>query len=152
MILLGLASCGRNEERAIREVAYNYLDAMGNYRIAEAEPYASQQTIDVTLRFFENTVMPNVDSNAIAANMPAKITLHEVTIHTDSSATVSYHKSTPIKEEEGTLEMKKEKGEWKAHVVIVVPAMINYNGNGQRREIPNRENLVRHDASELTIK
>lgn len=124
-ILLGglmlLASCN-NDNKEIQKVAQGYLDAMGNYKPAEARPYSTQRTCDVTLNFFEN-VMAQTDSSVYADNMPATITLGEITIQ-DSLAEVAYHKSTPSTEQDGTLHCVKRDGKWLVDEVIFVPAMI----------------------------
>lgn len=138
-ISLMLLSCGNSDEKAIRDTAQGYLDAMGNYRIEEAEPYASQQTIDVTLHFFEQVVMPHVDSAAIHANMPATITLGDIQMEGDSAALVDYHKHTPKSEQDGQLHVVKENGKWVADVVIEIPQILN--PSQQRREIPNPHDL-----------
>ena len=78
IILLSAAllfSACANDEAQIRQCAQGYLEAMGNYRPTEARQYATQQTCDVTLSFFEK-VMEFTDSSVYANNIPAEITQH----------------------------------------------------------------------------
>ena len=117
-----LCSCGNKEEK-ISQAAYGYLEAMGNYRLEEALPYASQQTAEKTIPFLQ-TLMPHVDSAYIQANTPATITIKEVQVLTDSTAFVTFHKSTPILQQDDTLRMVKERRHWKAHVEVSMPGFL----------------------------
>lgn len=114
MLLLLLSACDNSREE-IKTAAYGYLNALGNYRIDEARPYATQETVDITLAFWEKA-MAHADSSAFSNNIPAKITLGEVTIH-DTTASVAFHKSTPIKEQDGTIGLVKRNGKWLVHEV-----------------------------------
>ena len=73
----------KSDERMIEKNAMGYLMAMGNYRIAEAENYATTETINHTLHFIENTIMPNLDSSYIVQNTPATIEIKEIRIIDD---------------------------------------------------------------------
>lgn len=50
---LTAATCG-GEKTLVKDAAYGYLDAMGNYRIADARPFATPQTQEATLDYLEN--------------------------------------------------------------------------------------------------
>lgn len=119
-----MASC-KSDERMIEKNAMGYLMAMGNYRIAEAEAYATNNTINNTLHFIENTIMPNLDSSYLAKNTPATIVINDISIINDTAAEVSYTKTTPIQVQEGKLNMVKENQEWKAEVLINIPQFMN---------------------------
>ncbi len=116
-----MAACS-NDNKEIQTVAQGYLDAMGNYKPTEARPYSTQQTCDVTLRFFEN-ILAQTDPAVYANNMPATITLGEVTIE-DTLAEVAFHKSTPSMEQDGTLHCVKREGKWWVNEVIAVPGIV----------------------------
>ena len=88
-----LTACANDKEQ-IRQCAQGYLDAMGNYRPTEARQYSTQQTCDVTLAFFER-VMEFTDSSVYANNIPAEITIGEITITDDTTATVTSTKAPP---------------------------------------------------------
>lgn len=116
-----LAMSCKGDEQMIEKNAYAYLDAMGNYRISEAENYATTETINNTLHFIEETIMPNLDQNYVRQNTPATIEINQVTIIDDSTAEVAYTKTTPIQVQEGKLAMVKENQEWKAKVIMNIP-------------------------------
>lgn len=118
-----MAACSSDEEK-IRESAQGYLDALGNYRPAEARPYASVETCEKTLAFYE-ALMNYTDSSVFKNNIPATITLGEIDYSNDTSATVAFHKSTPITEQDGTLHMVKRGRKWLAHEVIGFPTVPN---------------------------
>ena len=46
-------SC-KSEKSLIEQSAMGYLTAMGNYRISEAEAYATEETIENTLHYAES--------------------------------------------------------------------------------------------------
>ena len=98
-----------------------YLTAMGNYRIQEAEAYASEETIENTLHVIEEVIMPNLDTNYVKQNTPATIEIKEVNQLSDTTAQVKYVKTTPIQVQEGSLDMVKRNQEWKALVIIQLP-------------------------------
>ena len=123
-IALTAANC--NTERSLIESsAYNYLDAMGNYRIAEAAPFASEQTQGTTINYILNNIMPNMDSSYILQNTPATIKLKGVRMINDSTARIGYRKDTPITHQNDSLTLVKRNGQWQAHVVIKVPKIVS---------------------------
>ena len=103
-----LAACSNDQEQ-IKQSAYGYLDAMGNYRPTDARPYATQQTCDVTLAFYEN-VMEYTDSSVYSNNIPAEITIGEIIVADDTTATAAFHKSTPTVQQDGTVHLVKRQG------------------------------------------
>ena len=130
-ILLGLisavvlASCGDNPQKEIHNCAYGYLDAMGNYRIEDAKPYASRQTCEKTLEVLQKSLMPKVDTNYIKSNTPATIEILGVEVLSDTTAVVNYKKTTPITvQNDGRLDMIKEDGRWCAEVIIALPPIV----------------------------
>ena len=100
-----LSACANDEEQ-IRQCAQGYLDAMGNYRPTEARQYATQQTCDVTLAFYER-VIEVTDPNVYKDNMPAEITIGDITIADDTTATAAFHKSTPTTQQDGSIDLVK---------------------------------------------
>lgn len=123
--MLPLATACTHENRIIEETSYNYLDAMGNYRFDEAAAYASEDTRTITLKFFNEVMLPNTDSNFIKRNTPATIVINETSQTSDSTAFAIFTKTTPIVTQQDTLNLIKENGEWKADVVIIVPSLFN---------------------------
>ncbi len=115
-----LVAC-KSEQTLIEEAALGYLTAMGNYHIAEAEAYATEETINQTLHFIEETIMPNVDSSYLRQNTPATIEIREINQVDDTMAEVKYVKTTPIQVQDGTLNLVKRDKEWKAQVLIQIP-------------------------------
>lgn len=118
-----LLSC-KSEKSLIEQTAMGYLTAMGNYKISEAEPYATKETIENTLHAIEKYIMPNLDPNVIKQNTPATIEIINVSIVNDTTAEVSYKKTTPNQVQEGKLDMVKRNKEWKAQVSIQIPEML----------------------------
>ena len=106
-----LAGCS-NDDKQIRAAAQGYLDAMGNYRPADARPYATEETCNVTLAFFE-MLMQHTDPSVYANNIPATITLGDITIAEDTLATVAFHKHTPSKEQDGEVTLVCRDGQWR---------------------------------------
>ncbi|MBR5831503.1 MAG: DUF4878 domain-containing protein [Bacteroidales bacterium] len=127
------------EKKEIEEVAYNYLDAMGNYRIDDARPYASAETCEKTLDVFINYLMPKVDTNYIKSNTPATIEILSVDILSDTTAVVSYEKTTPITvQKDGRLDMIKEDGRWCAEVIIALPPIVEMDSTELQSKISSR--------------
>ena len=116
-----LAACSNDQEQ-IKQSAYGYLDAMGNYRPTDARPYATQQTCDVTLAFYEN-VMEYTDSSVYSNNIPAEITIGKIIVADDTTATAAFHKSTPTVQQDGTVHLVKRQGRWLVHEVLNVPKL-----------------------------
>ena len=124
-----LTACANDEEQ-IRQCAQGYLDAMGNYRPTEARQYATQQTCDVTLSFFEK-VMEFTDSSVYSNNIPATITIGQIVVTDDTTATAAFHKSTPSVEQDGSISLVKRDRKWQVHEVLNVPQLPS-NDQGPR--------------------
>lgn len=122
--ITSLLSCCKSEKSLIEQSAMGYLTAMGNYKISEAEPYATEETIENTLHAIEKYIMPNLDPNVIKQNTPATIEITDINIVNDTIAEVVYKKTTPIQIQEGKLDMVKRGDEWKAQVSIQIPEML----------------------------
>ena len=118
-----------NDERQIRRAAQGYLDAMANYRIEEAEPYATEETRNITLRFVQEAIMPNLAPNVIPDNTPASIEITSVDITTDSTATVVYTKTTPHETTNETIDLLKRNNEWRIHLVVDIPPILSLLNN-----------------------
>ena len=116
-----LCTACSNDQKAIEEAAYGYLDALGNYHVSDARPFATTQTCDVTLNFLD-TLMTHTDPQVYANNIPAEITINEVTMTSDTTATVAFHKSTPSTQQDGTVDVVRVDGKWLVDQVIDIPA------------------------------
>lgn len=123
LVTLVAANCN-TEKATISDTAFKYLDAMGNYRIADAAPFATKQTQKTTLHYIQNNIMPNVDSNYIRKNTPAKIKIKGIRMVNDTIARVGYHKDTPITHQNDSITMVKRDGKWQANVLIKVPNVL----------------------------
>ena len=117
-----LAGCS-NPTDEIRRAAQGYLDAMGNYRPHEARAYSTDETCNVTLDFFEY-MLQYTDSSVYADNIPATITLGEITVE-DTLAIVAFHKHTPSTEQDGQVHLVCRDGVWKVHEVLQIPSLLN---------------------------
>lgn len=120
LLLMGCQS----DKKLVEQSAMGYLTAMGNYRISEAEPYATEETIENTLHAIEKYIMPNLDSSVIARNTPATIQIKDINIIDDTTAEVTYVKVTPLVAKEGKLDMVKRGKAWKAQVIIHIPEIL----------------------------
>ena len=110
-------ACVPNETDKIERAAKGYLDAVGNYRIDEAAPFATKQTCEKSLPWL-NKMMERSDSTFIKANQPATIKIKETRMLSDTSARVYYHKSTPIKEDDDSVTVILENGQWLVDVKV----------------------------------
>jgi hypothetical protein len=132
-----LTGC-KSEKSLVEQSALGYLTAMGNYKIAEAEPFATEETIENTLHAIEKYIMPNLDPNVIKQNTPATIEITEVSILDDTTAEVSYKKNTPIEVQEGKLDMVKRGNAWKAQVSIQIPDMLKIQYDLDKKAIEDK--------------
>ena len=133
-----LASCGNNPQKEIEKNAYGYLDAMGNYRIDDARPYASTPTCERTLDVLQKYILPKTDTNYIISNTPATIDILGVELLSDTTAVVSYSKTTPLQVQSGKLDMVKENGRWCAEVIIALPPIMTMDSTQVQNQISSR--------------
>lgn len=110
--------CKSDEER-INDVAYNYSFAMANYDVATAEKYATQETKETTL-VMARKLIEKVGNEYIKSDTPATIEIDDINILNDTSAIATYHKTTPIKDFRGPLELRKRNNRWLAHATIPI--------------------------------
>lgn len=130
VVTLVAASCGRTDEEQIRQTAQGYLDATGNYRIDEAMPFAVPEMQQDIFPFMK-AMMSRVDTNYIISNTPATIEITGVNINDDdTSATIGYVKTTPLKKETDNLYLVKRHGKWLVKVVANVPPVIQQYSSG----------------------
>ncbi len=118
-MLCVVAACSRysEEERAIRKSAQCYLDAMGDYMLDEAAPYATRYTRENTLPLFKR-VMKYTDTAFMNSNRPADIKIQRVRMINDSAAMVYFHKHSPIKDFNDSVVVLLEDGEWLCDVRV----------------------------------
>lgn len=109
------------EQKEIKDVAYKYLDAMGNYRISEARAFATKATRDNTLTFIEESIMPYMDSSYITKNTPAKIKIKGVRVIDKDHVRVAFQKTTPIKTQNDSITIVKVGRVWRVDQVISAP-------------------------------
>ena len=113
-----LLSCS-NDKEGVEKAALGYLNAMGNYKPSEARPFATVETVNTTISFYEMMVK-YTDSSVYSNNIPAIITITSTSIE-DSSAQVCFHKSTPTVEQDGTIDLIKTNGHWLVDQVLDIP-------------------------------
>ena len=135
-LLVGLAaallsaSCGHRDERQIRRAAQGYLDATANYRIDEAMPYAVPEMQKGAFPFMK-AMAARVDTAYILSNTPATVRITAVGIHEDdSTATVTYHKTTPIKQVESSLPLVRRHGQWLVKRLVSIPPILQQYAEG----------------------
>lgn len=137
-LMLLAAACGNNENTAIESAAKGYAQALADYRVDDAVPYASHRTSEVTLNFYR-MVVGKLDPADIAANTPADITILNIKQLTDTTAYAVYHKSSPLTNINDTLRMIKEEGRWVVNQVIIIPSILDTTNHPQRRRIAPRK-------------
>ena len=113
-----LTACASDEEK-IEKAAYKYSYAMANYDVDGAEKYATPETVETTLNTARG-LLTIVDTNYIKSDTPASIEITNIQTVDDTSAVVTYHKTTPIKDFSATLDVRKRHGRWLAHSPIPV--------------------------------
>lgn len=107
--------------KCIKKAAYKYTYALGNYEFGEAFDYATIETQKTLLTLYRDVIMPNTDMEYVNSNRPADIAIGDITIENDTTATASFHKSTPIQEQDGSVELRKREGKWLVHCPIEIP-------------------------------
>lgn len=131
-IILLCHSC-KNEEQMVQQVAYAYSYAMANYHVDEAEQYATEETRTTTL-VKAKSLVEAVGDAYIQSDTPAEIEITNVEFKSDTVAIATYHKTTPIKDMTGTLELRKRDGDWYAHTplkVVTLPETKPYYKDGK---------------------
>ena len=108
--------CGCKSDRYLAETAaYNYSFAMANYQLDEASKYATVETQNTVL-VRASQLLQKLDSSYIKSDTPATIEITNVDITSDTTAVATYHKTTPLKNFSGELELRNRDGQWYAHV------------------------------------
>lgn len=113
-LVFAIAACGSSEKKQIKTVAYNYSIAMANYKVADAEPYCTEETRNTTINA-AYVLMNMVDSAYVASDTPATIKITDVRIETDTVAWAKYHKVSPLTNYSDSLELRKRDGGWFVH-------------------------------------
>lgn len=134
-----LAACCGSEKNLVEQSADKYLNAMANYNFFEAKKYCTPQTQQVTLDYIEKEIMPYMDSSYMQRNTPATIQIKKVKMTSDSTATVYYHKVTPINKADDSLQLIKFNEEWRANQVIVRPGEGKTSKLGKKKPNPFKE-------------
>lgn len=117
-LFLAMSIACNNENRQIEKAADGYLMAVSLYDIDGAEAYCTEETQETTLKTARQ-LLQMVDSAFFEQDKPVKIDIMSVHCTSDTTATVQYHKTTPIKDFADTLEMRKRDGKWLAHSPMI---------------------------------
>lgn len=114
LITTTMLSCISDEQKA-RNAAYNYADAMANYKLDDAAKFATEETVNTTITTGKS-LLKFVDIAYIDSDTPAKLEVTNMEKKSDTSAVVSFVKNTPIKQDTRfTVEVRKRNGKWLAH-------------------------------------
>jgi hypothetical protein len=100
--------------KELYDAAFLYADAMSNYLIDSAEHFATKEARKTTFVMARN-LMKQVSKEYIDSDTPAKIAITKIELTSDTSALVTYHKKTPIKNFYDTLPMRYRDGKWLVH-------------------------------------
>ncbi|MCR5445063.1 MAG: hypothetical protein K6E96_05220 [Bacteroidales bacterium] len=109
-----LTACQGKEKSRIETTAYRYSEAMANYRIDDAEPYATAETQATTLKAARQ-MTERIGQEYIDSDTPATIEITSVGIVNDTEAYALYHKTTPLKNFQDTVHLRKRDGQWLVH-------------------------------------
>lgn len=143
-----LASCHTDRQNATK-AAYEYSYAMANYQIDQAEPFATEETKSTTLVKARQLVNA-VDKAYIQSDTPAELEITNLEFTSDTSAIATYHKTTPIKDFSGTLELRKRNGIWLAHTPIPVVEQASRNNiNDSRIKRFNPKKMPIKDSTKI---
>lgn len=136
-LALLLTGCNLNERKA-RKVGYNYAYAMANYQVDKAAKYATEETKNTTLIMAKHLTKA-VGEEYIKSDTPAKVEIVKYSQLDDTTAVIEFHKTTPIKNSNFPLLMRKRNGQWMAHDTIPVrqeePQMPD-SSSSMARELP----------------
>ncbi len=127
LLALVLAACNDTQSKdtaAIKAAAQGYLDATGNYLIDEAAPFTTQNTRQYSLPVLKR-LKELCDTASMNANMPAEITIKGVRIVDSTHAYAYFHKHTPIKEQDDSVMVLKENGQWLVDVRLSMMPYLN---------------------------
>ena len=102
----------------IKAAANNYLMAVSLYDVEGAERYCTEETKETTLDM-ASFLLQYVDSSYLESDRPVVIDIISMKSTSDTTATVCYRKTTPIKDFSDTLEFRKRDGKWLAHAPII---------------------------------
>jgi hypothetical protein len=117
MVLALMSASCKSEEQMAEQAAYAYSYAMANYQVDNAAEYATEETQNTTL-IKARVLMKAVGESYVKSDTPAEIEITNLEMTSDTSAIATYHKTTPIKDMTGTLEMRKRDGKWLAHTPL----------------------------------
>lgn len=114
VLLLSCCSSEKSiEKKNIKEIAFNYEQALGNFDVESAEKYACKETKEHTLTVAK-AMVKRVDRKYLESDLPATIKITNIQLTSDTTATAKWHKTTPRSKKSGTLELRKRNGKWQA--------------------------------------
>ncbi len=151
-----LGACTCHEEKEMRTNALGYLQAMGDYHIDEAKPYCTRYTRENTIPTL-NFLLSQADSAYINSNRPSVFTIKKIVRLSDSTASIHYHKQTPIKSINDSLLLRYEDGHWLADVRLTpLPYMNNQKDRpidsaALQRQFQNIKDLKRIPVDSISL-
>ena len=152
-----LGACTSREEKEMRTNALGYLQAMGDYHIDEAKPYCTRHTREITIPTL-NFLMSQADTAFINSNRPSVFTIKKIVRLSDTTASIHYHKQTPIKSINDSLLLRYEEGRWLADVRLApLPYMNNHKDRtldsaAMLRQFHNIKDLKRIPVDSISLK
>ena len=114
VVAVGLTMASCSNRAAVERRAYQYLVHTSAYDIEAARHYVTPETDSTTMVVARN-LMVDVDSTYTASDRPAQLSLLRTTITDDTTATVCYHKRTPLKNFTDSLALRRRDGRWLIH-------------------------------------
>lgn len=140
VMLIGSSSCScGNPKKKIEKVAYKYLYAMANYRVDDAVPYCTQETLDGVITQGREMIK-NVQAGYIESDTPAKVKILSVDITSDTTAIAHFNKVTPLKEHNGQIDLVYREGKWLVHVLL--PSQKRGNKTAPIQQMPESSDTV----------
>lgn len=145
-------SCKNEKEITLEQTAEKYLYATCEYNIEEACKYATPETA-LGLQEIGKTLVPMLTPDYIESNTPATIEIVDTKILSDTSATVIYHKTTPVSDYTDSIPLVYRQGEWLVKLSIVIPPYLKENEKTTRNTDGSITTTFKYDSvGTLTIK
>ena len=140
IMIVGSSSCScGNPKKKIEKIAYKYLYAMANYRVDDAVPFCTQETLDGVIAQ-SREMIKNVQKGYIESDTPAKVKILSVEITSDTTAIAHFNKVTPIKEHNGQIDLVCRNGQWLVHVLL--PSQKRSNKTTPVQQMPQSTDTV----------
>ena len=105
-LVLTVFSCQNMQENQVKEVAQQYLEAVGNYRFEEGRTFVTDSSYSYIDRMIN--VVKSMNKEDIEKNLPVEVTIKQVTINQDT-ALVNFDTHSPLFSHNGNIYLVRQK-------------------------------------------